>query len=108
MEQLLLSLCIGGLLGLAGQVIRVLVGIKKTYDNPDVTAKNFSEKFDSQRLVISLLIGFSAGMLASLMIGLVHYKNTIPSNETLAGLIAAGYSGADFIEGFIRKKMPVK
>lgn len=105
MEQLLLSLCIGALLGLAGQGIRVVVGIKKTYDQPGVTTKNFAEKFEKQRFGVSLFIGAIAGILASLTLNLAA-SSGIPSNETISGIMAAGYAGADFIEGFMRKKTP--
>lgn len=105
MEQLLVSLCIGAILGLAGQGIRSVVGLKKTYDQPGVTTKNFAEKFERQRFLISLFIGAIAGILASLTLDLAS-SAALPSKETISGIIAAGYSGADFIEGFMRKKLP--
>lgn len=108
MEQLLFSLCVGGLLGLAGQAIRAVVGIKKTFDNPEVTVKNFSENFEGKRFFISLLIGFTAGMLTILLVDHTQYKEAMPPNEIISGIIAAGYSGTDFIEGFIRKKVPLQ
>ena len=54
-------------------------------------------------MLISLLIGAVAGALAAIMI---LKPDAAISPGTLLGLAAAGYSGADFIEGFIARYLP--
>jgi hypothetical protein len=99
----LASVLLGVLLGALGQGARVVVGIKKQYDtasNPAIN-KSFDEWFDVKLLVISLFIGGIAGGLASVLI--IGKDMNV---ELLLGLIAAGYAGTDFIEGFMKTKTP--
>lgn len=94
----------GGLLGTIGQGIRILVGLKKLDDkrnseNPE------KETFTLNRFLISLFIGFTAGAMALLIKS--PLKGDL-SNDLIFAIIAAGYSGADFIEGIFNtyfKKM---
>lgn len=84
----------GGLLGLIGQGIRMAIGLKKLSDvNAGSTAA--ATKPDGSRIIISLFIGFIAGALFLLTKG----ENPIFTTEFIFTVIAAGYSGADFIEG---------
>ena len=103
-QTLLNALLLGGLLGLIGQGIRMIVGLKKAYEEATTETKTFTQVFEGRRLGISLLIGFIAGVLGALALNV----SSIPelANETLASLIGAGYAGTDFIEGFIRKVTP--
>lgn len=120
MENLLLKIILGGILGFCGQSLRVIVGLKglneevserlQQYDTLDRKSV-FNEMFDTKRLLISLLIGFVAGVLASLTIDgdiiatpLPKAGNIVSSNESsIWGIIAAGYAGTDFIEKFLGK-----
>ena len=103
-QTLLNALLLGGLLGLVGQGIRMIVGLKKTYDQSQSENTKFSEAIEPRRLGLSLVIGFIAGILGALALNI----STMPelSNETLSALIGIGYAGTDFIEGFIRKVKP--
>lgn len=90
---------LGILLGLLGQALRVVVGIKKEVDQATAAGKTLKDSFDSVRLAISLMIGGLAGGL-----GAISLLGTEINRELLLTLVAIGYSGADFIEGFVRKK----
>jgi len=101
-------LLLGGLLGIIGQCLRIIVGLKKVYQEAEklkeadtnlTTKEANAEVFDSRRIMISLLIGFVGGALAAIAID----KKEIIDKNTALGIIAAGYSGTDFIEGFISK-----
>jgi len=94
----LVTVVLGLLLGAIGQVLRVFVGIKKMNDE-STTSPETATPFSASRLVISLVIGGGAGALAAL--------SSLDSTEAITkaqafAIMAAGYSGADFIEGFIK------
>lgn len=89
---------------MAGQLIRVVIGLKKANDEATAENKTIKETFDTSRLVISILIGFVAGVLA--MVSLTTFKDDFlktDTKKTIMALIAAGYAGTDFIEGFMKK-----
>jgi hypothetical protein len=92
---------LGILLGLVGQALRVVVGIKKEIGQASAVGKTLKDSFDLVRLAISLMIGGLAGSL-----GAISLLGTEVNRELLLTLVAIGYSGADFIEGFIRKNTP--
>lgn len=97
----------GGLLGVVGQLIRFLVGYKKLNDEALKEGKSVSDLFQTRRFVISLIIGFVAGIIG--IVSLSEFKESIFSEkvkETTLTLIGIGYAGTDFIEGFIRKSIP--
>jgi len=105
--EVLLQLLLGALLGAAGQMLRVLVGFKKLFDQADQTQQTFKDLFIPARLVVSLIIGAVAGMLG--MISVTSFHPDFLSTNTkqiLLSLLGAGYAGTDFIEGFIRKFLP--
>jgi hypothetical protein len=85
----------GGLLGLIGQGIRMAVGLKKLSD--ENSRREESEPVNASRLIISLFIGFVAGALYVLV-----NEGLFKDDEYLFAIIAAGYAGADFIEGIFR------
>ena len=93
--DLLNSILAGGLLGILGQGIRTIIGLKKLNEQGKANPDN-KELFTTNRLLISLFIGFLSGSLAILAKWGSPLKLT---NELIMGLIAAGYSGTDFIEG---------
>lgn len=108
METLLIKIVTGGLLGIVGQGLRMIVGLKKWYDDKkDNTTQ--AEAFDLNRFLISLFIGFVAGILAILfMIDDVEHPTPAEQKKYLASIILGGYTGVDFIEGFVNKYLPKK
>jgi hypothetical protein len=98
--SLLSIIASGMLLGFLGQVARVIVGLKKEMDvNRQGNApKKWREWFDLYEFLVSLLIGSTAGGFAAL--GLMRNGT---GNQFIVACIGAGYSGADFIQGFMSK-----
>ena len=105
-QTLLFAILLGGILGIVGQSIRVIVGLKKLNDEAHTEGVSFNALFDAKELRISLLIGFVAGVLAAFSLN-INGMTTI-SNEVITAVIGAGYSGTDFIEGFMKKASPLK
>lgn len=93
---------------MAGQILRIVVGLKKM--NDEAAKKQISAKslFMPSSLVISLFIGFLAGVLA--IISLSSFKsdffNDQNAKQVMMAIMTAGYAGTDFIEGFIAKYLP--
>lgn len=101
-EVLILLILVGGLLGTVGQGIRVVVGLKKLYDEALQSGEDFSKNFSAATLFFSLLIGFVAGVLGVLSIA--DMEKGLSKDQVLT-LIGIGYAGADFIEGFVKKNV---
>lgn len=99
--EILTSLLLGITFGAIGQGARMVVGIKKTFDEANAHNTSLADVFDVKQLVVSLIIGAIAGGLASL--ALVNNPGQL-TKESIFGLITAGYAGADFIEGFMRNE----
>jgi hypothetical protein len=97
--DLILQILLGGLLGILGQGIRIIVGLKKlNTGNVTKTLNNDdTEGFSASRLLLSIFIGFIAGAIALLIRG----ADATPAGKTefIFTIMAAGYSGTDFIEG---------
>jgi hypothetical protein len=89
-------LTLGALLGAVGQVVRTIPGLKKLKDDP-------AAKFDPMQLMMSVIIGAAAGVVAMITLEVTSGK-TIATQDIIT-VIAAGYTGADFIEAFITKSM---
>ena len=83
--------------GMLGQSIRVFIGVYKIV-NEEGTAK-LKEKFNFAKLFVSLVLGAICGML----VWFVLTDDPLNRVATLL-LVSAGYAGADFIEGFLKKK----
>src|ERR1700743_1878037 len=95
---------LGAFGGALGQGVRPVVGLKKLNDAASATpGASASDMIDPSRLVVSLLIGAIAGALAAT--GIIKDLQHIPPADFFA-LAAAGYSGADFIEGFMNRMTP--
>lgn len=94
---------LGAFLGVVGQSARVIVGLKKRSDEASLQGKEMKDWFDSKTLIISLIIGAFAGSLGA--ISLLD-KEIIINKEYLLTLIAIGYAGTDFIEGFMKTRLP--
>lgn len=88
----------GGLLGTLGQGIRMAIGLKKLSDTNATKTEGLKEDLNGTRLLLSLFIGFIAGALFLIMKG----TDEIDKQDFIFSVIAAGYSGADFIEGLFK------
>jgi hypothetical protein len=94
---------LAGLAGAVGQSARVIIGIKKVNDQASATNQSIGDIVQISRLAISLLIGFVAGVLAVLV---MHPAINAITSETILAFAAAGYTGADFIEGIMSRYEP--
>lgn len=89
----ILLLC--GLMGLFGQGIRAAVGLRSALGAGATQQTTFNAAY----FFLSLMIGFIAGILAGIAIGLGNFtKINLGDIKVLLGIAAAGYAGADFIE----------
>ena len=105
-EQWLVQLLLGGLLGVLGQGIRVVPGMKKLNDHALAEGKPFRDVFNLGTLLISFLIGFMAGALAIIASPPDASAGATMDQKTILALLFAGYGGTDFIEAFVRKNLP--
>lgn len=104
---------LGGIMGLMGQGVRVIIGLKKLNDEVGSKASaalatgdtqpKTSDSIDVSRLLVSLLIGFIAGALAALTLNLPLANG---DTKPLFAFMAAGYTGTDFIEGIMSRYLP--
>jgi len=126
-EKLLVQLLLGVFFGVMGQMIRLVMGLKKHGDRAVAARMSRSatgpsqgspagegqksqgspeclpsdpERIDGNRLLRGFLIGALAGGL--LAIGM----DPVWSREQILMFIATGYAGTDFIEGFIKRYFP--
>ena len=92
-SNLIVFVLAGGVLGMLGQAIRVLVGIRKMNMRQQI--------FEASRMFVSLVVGFTAGALGILV---MHFQGEVRELDVqdIILLISIGYSGVDFIEGFYR------
>jgi hypothetical protein len=97
---------LGGLLGAVGQGARTVVGLKKLHDEASEANASVGDMISASRLLVSLALGFIAGALAAITIvdNAIGANGPRLSGQQIAGLIAAGYAGADFIEGFMARQ----
>lgn len=100
---------LGALLGAAGQTARGIVGWKKISDEAEKLQTHPTNIFRPSRLVVSIIIGAVAGMLAAVSLiddPVAYQKNLSPEQfkQFVLVLVAIGYAGTDFIEGFVRKR----
>lgn len=91
--NLLIRLLIGAFLGMMGQGMRIIVGIRKQ--------NKYGSDFKSSRLLISLLFGLIVGAIAGALVIVNDPTKELGTKTAMLAVIAAGYAGADFIEGFL-------
>src|SRR5277367_3026890 len=104
--SILLALLLCGLLGLLGQGVRAIVGLKNAGSLNSTTPTQQAE-FSLAYLVLSLMIGFIAGILAGIALNLETIIAVDPSNwKLLLGIAGSGYVGADFIENTMSVVIP--
>lgn len=99
-------LAFGAFVGAGGQAARMIVGLKKLSDAASAASSagnstTLSDLIIPSQLVISLMIGAIAGGIAAATT--MTPESLMLSGQQVAGLAAAGYAGADFIEGFMQK-----
>jgi soluble lytic murein transglycosylase-like protein len=92
-------LMIGGLMGLVGQGARAAIGLKKMNDLANNQGLGWNDIFIASRLIVSLAIGFLAGVVAVIGIGVDSVSSAL-TGDMLIKLAAAGYAGTDAIEAF--------
>ena len=110
MGNTLQGLLLCGLMGLVGQGVRAVIGLKNAAaDNQ--AAPSETNVFSAAYLLVSLMIGFIAGVVA----GLAMYDQIFAANaatdgatnlKVLLGLAGSGYIGADFVENAARTLIP--
>jgi putative chitinase len=98
--NVLLALILAGILGMVGQGIRAVAGIKKMGDDAQAKGISPSQAFSPSWFLVSLMIGFIAGVVAGLALGLSKILKAPDDFQLLLGIAAAGYTGTDFIEAF--------
>lgn len=104
-EHWIMQLLLGGLLRVLGQGIRVVPGLKKVNDQALAEGKPFGDVFNMGTLLISLLIGFTAGALAIIASPPDAGAGATMDRLMILTLLAAGYAGTDFIEAFVKKNL---
>lgn len=102
--QTLTALLVCGVMGLLGQGVRAVVGLKNAGTLKSI-APNQASEFDASYLLLSLMIGFIAGILAGLATGLNDFTTAV-TLQRLLGVAAAGYVGADFVENSMSLVLP--
>ncbi len=95
--QWLQLLGLGASGGALGQGVRTVVGLKKVND---AAAAGGGDSITATRLATSLALGAIAGAFAALQLLRPDQKFGVTQIFTIA---AAGYAGADFIEGFVQR-----
>jgi hypothetical protein len=96
--NILSTLVLCGLMGLLGQGVRATLGLKGVSRLPSAQADQ-QTAFSAAYFALSLMIGFIAGVLAGLVIGVKDLLKIDPGDmKVLLGIAASGYAGADFIE----------
>jgi predicted chitinase len=101
---MLTTLILWGLLGLLGQGVRAIIGLQSAgllQPGPPTQQTQFSASY----LLMSLFIGFIAGIVAGFAMSLDPHAE-VTDSKTLLALVAAGYAGADFIENAFSKALP--
>jgi predicted chitinase len=105
-ESTLAALLLCGILGLVGQGIRAIVGLKNANALASTTPSQQSV-FSESYLLFSLMIGFIVGVIAGITLNLQNISTVDPSNwKLLLGIIGSGYVGADFIENTMSLFIP--
>ncbi len=97
----LIIIVLGAILGAVGQGIRVIVGLKKVYDEAVKNNKPADDLLQYHQLALSLVIGFAIGAIAGVLAA-VNSVDTQFSKSVIVAFMAAGYAGTDFIEGFMK------
>lgn len=97
-------IALGAVLGIVGQLIRVVVGLKKEIDQAGQTGSADQKWawFDARQLTLSLLLSVAVGGIAGTLAAVNVLGNQL-SKDTLITFVTAGYAGTDFLEGLVRR-----
>ena len=98
----LVIIVLGALLGATGQGIRIIAGLKKLYDQANNTNQTLKDIYEYKQLIHSLMIALIIGAIAGILASIKGGDFATFSNTKALALIAAGYAGTDFIEGFMK------
>lgn len=99
------NLLLGAFLGVVGQLIRVVAGLKKESDKAGATNQTLATRFSAQELWTSLGIALAVGAIAGVL-SAIQNPNFYANKTALIAILGAGYSGTDFIEAFMKKALP--
>lgn len=97
------ALILCGVAGMVGQGIRAVVGLRKA-GYLQLEAGDSKQNFSASYLMVTLMIGFIAGSLSGITMGLDTFAGKFPA-ESLMAVVAAGYAGVDFIEGSFNSRI---
>src|ERR1700749_4925087 len=102
----LLALLLCGLLGVLGQGVLAIFGLKNA-GAINWTTPSEQAEFNLAYLALSLMIGFIAGVIAGIALNLENIITVDPSNwKLMLGIAGSGYVGADFIENTMSVVIP--
>jgi hypothetical protein len=104
--NMLIIILLGAILGAAGQGIRVIVGMKKVYDQANKEKKDAKDLMEYKQMAFSLFIGFAVGAIAGVLAAVSSIDLQF-SKSLIIAFITAGYAGTDFIEGFMKKNTEI-
>jgi hypothetical protein len=107
-QAMLLGLVLALILGMFGQCVRVIAGLKKLADESAAKGQRMAGDFVWTRFLLSLATGAVAGIAAFLGFWFGGKAEGVdPTNApVIFGIVSAGYAGADFIEAFVKKHLP--
>ena len=94
-----------GLMGMVGQGVRAAVGLKNAGALASTTPSQQSQ-FSAAYFVLSLMIGFIAGVVAGLASKMTSTPTDFSDPAVLLGLAGSGYIGADLIENSLSLFIP--
>lgn len=103
--QLLKIILLASILGMCGQVIRVMAGLKKIKETASEDRKNIKSVLNdnTSQILFSLIIALIVGGVSGILVAITSPVFVL-DKATIIALITAGYAGTDFIEGFIIKR----
>jgi len=105
--QLLYGCLLAIILGVFGQGLRAVAGLKKQGDAAATKGQKLGDVFDQTTFWTSILMGAVAGLAGYLGMKFGSSDGAdFSKGTTVLGIVAAGYSGADFIEAFAKKYLP--
>ncbi len=99
-QVVLTYVVLGGILGAVGQCMRVIVGVKKRQEDASRQGKKWEDLFEAKQLMTSLIIALTIGGVAGIL-GAIELLGSELTKECLISIIAIGYAGTDFVEGFM-------
>lgn len=107
-QEIFYQVALAGVLGIAGQLLRVIAGLTKLGQEAGARGVDFWQLFVPAKLVVSILVGFVAGILAWVVADKAMAVDFLKGDaetvkKAVLAIIAAGYAGTDFIEGIMGK-----